>query len=85
MRTAAIFNLTLFLAIVGLVTAAFVSIKVDIFFNGQWLTEGLSQWRWWNYLTSEHALTVMYLEGHWWLAPPCMIAFIIASVFALKS
>jgi hypothetical protein len=85
MRTAATFNLTLLVTFAVLAALEFIGIKADLFFNGQWLEQGLDQWRWWNYLTSEHSLTVMYLQGYWWLLPSVLIALIVATRVALKN
>lgn len=83
MLTSAKFNLTFGILLVVSILIAFVGIQVDLFFNGLWLKDALGEWSWYNYFTSEHSLSVMYLQGHWWLAPPATLSFIVATAYAI--
>lgn len=39
-------------------------IYLDLFFNA-WLFSTVSDWKWYNYFTSHHALTMLWLKGHY--------------------
>ena len=43
-----------------------------------WVSTVVEQWQWWNYFSSEHAFTVLYLTHFWgWI---CVNAFFSALV-----
>lgn len=56
----------------------FLGIKWDIFIN-PWLKD-VSHYQWYNYFTTHHALTIMYLNGSYAFGP---LAIILSIVFAL--
>jgi len=43
----------------------FVSVQVDIFLN-PWLKD-VQNFNWWNYFTTQHALTLLWLHGYQWV------------------
>jgi len=55
----------IFLFVFVLTTGLFFGMtQLDLLIN-PWVVQAVEEWRWWNYLTSHHALTVMYLNGGW--------------------
>ena len=49
------YGLTLFLSLIG--------VKLDLALNSY--VRDIVGWKWWNYITSHHALTVLYLNNFW--------------------
>lgn len=63
--------------VVFLIFAAlcFVAIQLDLLMN-PWLRHVIQEWRWYNYFTSRHSFTVLYLKGWLWLIPSLSISVI---------
>jgi uncharacterized protein YxjI len=57
---------------------SFAVIHLDLLANGNWLISASVSRRWYNYLTSHHALTVLYLHSSYlWLLPNAILAIIV--------
>jgi hypothetical protein len=52
-------------AVIIVVILQQVDIQFDLLFNN-WLYDAASSWHWWNYITSYHGLTVIYINHGWW-------------------
>lgn len=69
----AVFAISMFL-IFGLV-------QLDLLLN-PWLRHAVQEWKWYNYLTSSHGITALYLLGWLWLIPSLIISTIASLVIA---
>jgi len=58
-----------------LLALVFIGVQADLIFN-PWLRD-VQNFQWWNYFTSGHALTILWLQGYWWTI------FIIPAVLTL--
>ena len=72
-----------FLAVFAIFTLLiFIGIQLDLLLN-PWLHHAMKEWRWYNYFTSPHGITALYLNGWLWLIPSFIISvvafFVIAS------
>jgi len=86
MKTATIFGATFVVLFAVLTVFSFVGIQLDLLFNRQWLTDAIPGWNWWNYFTTDHGLSVLYLQGSsWWWVPSCLVALFMACVISLKT
>lgn len=86
MRNVPTFSLVLVVLFLALAVLEFIGIQLDLFFNGSWLRPAMEGWRWWNYFTTDHGLTGLYLNGgYWWLVPSLLLALICATAVALSS
>ncbi|OGZ94632.1 MAG: hypothetical protein A3H69_01405 [Candidatus Sungbacteria bacterium RIFCSPLOWO2_02_FULL_47_9] len=56
----------------------FLAIQTDLYFNSSWLFPAMGDWRWYNYLTSQHGITVLYLKHNFlWLLPSVLFSLAI--------
>ncbi len=51
-------------AFVALSIIAYIGVKLDMWFH-PWLSTAAAEWRWYNYLTSSHGGTILYLNHLW--------------------
>lgn len=68
------------------VILCYIEIKIDLLFNGEWLSSiAKTSWQWYNYFTSpHHALTILYINhGAWWLCVPILITTIIIALLLI--
>ena len=55
----------------------YLLVQADAAFNQGWLLASADQWQWWNYLTTDHGLTMLYLQGcWWWFIPPLIFSLL---------
>ena len=65
-----------YLAVFVLFTAVvFGGIQLDLLLN-PWIKEAVEEWHWYNYLTTQHAITGLYLMGWFWLIPSFVFSLI---------
>lgn len=80
--TDAVSKFVVFVAVAAVLLVVFLlAIQIDTTLNGEWLLSGAGQWQWWNYFTSKHSLTMLYiLHGWWWVVPPLVLAAIYTAI-----
>jgi len=60
----------------------FVGIQFDLFLN-PWLHHAIQEWKWYNYFTSHHSITALYLlDGWFWLIPPLVVSAVTSFALA---
>lgn len=53
----------------------FLVIQLDMYLNGEWLSQVVTKWRWYNYCFSSHTFTALYLQSKYlWMLPGTVIA-----------
>ena len=57
------FVLIFLLALVVLMALEFGAIQLDVLVNGAWLRQGIGQWQWWNYFTTDHGASMLLIEA----------------------
>lgn len=74
-------NLMVFFTVFAFFTLlAFGGIQLDLLLN-PWLRHAVQEWKWYNYFTSHHAITALYLLHGWlWLFPSLIISAIASLV-----
>lgn len=60
----------------------FGGIQLDLLLN-PWLHHAVQEWRWYNYFTSHHGITALYLAGWLWLVPSLIISAIASIAIAV--
>lgn len=73
-----------FLAVFAVFTIfTFGGVQFDLLLN-PWLRHAVQEWRWYNYFTSHHGLTALYLLHGWlWLIPSLIISTIFSLAIAI--
>ena len=63
----------------------FAIIHLDLFFNGNWIMSASASWQWYNYFTSHHGLTMLYLHSNpLWLLPGLVFGIVSGISIAVK-
>ena len=62
----------------------FGCVHFDLSIN-PWLYQTAHEWKWYNFVTSQHGITALYINGWFWLIPALILSTIFSSVitFAL--
>lgn len=68
--------LTFVIVFVILLSLNFGIVHLDLFLN-PWLRNAAQEWKWYNYFTSHHTVTILYLKGLW-LIPALIISALIS-------
>lgn len=73
-----------FLAVFAVFTLLiFGGIQLDLLLN-PWLRHAMQEWRWYNYFTSHHSITALYLHGWLWLIPSLITSAIASLAIAVR-
>ena len=74
-------HILVFLAVFVVFTLFFFGgIQLDLLMN-PWLRHVMQEWKWYNYFTSYHGVTVLYLKGWLWLIPSLVSSIIVVVAY----
>jgi hypothetical protein len=77
-------TIPLFLAFCMVFSLVFTAlVDLDIWMN-HWLYQAANDWHWWNYFTTKHAVSMLYIKYGWrGLLAPIAVLSLLSSVMML--